>query len=205
MNFSKKNIKEYFNIKIENGKKFDINEAKGILTKISNLNKKEYKEAKACGVFVKPNSKFFYSIVCVNQFKRKLFPLNFTGNIPLKIERHGKTEENNLLHAFYNYTMTKDKNAFLKGFKNNKLITGVKYFNENNDFVNAFELMFSVKGVENNDIVLQKNDVSKILKKYSNDEESFRRFVNHNFNKRKNENVFIDWKNIKLNWKYGNY
>ena len=205
MNFSKKNIKEYFNIKIENGKKFDINEAKGILTEKNNLNKKEYKEAKACGVFVKPNSKFFYSIVCVNPFKRKLFPLNFTGNIPLKIERHGKTEENNLLHAFYNYTMTKDKNAFLKGFKNNKLITGVKYFNENNVFVNAFELMFSVKGVENNDIILQKNDVGKILKNYSNDDESFKRFANHNFNKRKNENVFLDWKNINLNWKYGNY
>ena len=101
--------------------------------------------------------------------------------------------------------MTKDKNAFLKGFKNNKLITGVKYFNENNDFVNAFELMFSVKGVENNDIILQKNYVGKILKNYSNDDESFKRFANHNFNKRKNENVFLDWKNINLNWKYGNY
>ena len=201
-NTNKKNVREYFSIKIESGKKFDINDAKEILTKID-LNKKKYKEAKKCGIFVKPNSKFFYSIVCVNPFKRESLPLDFDGNIPFKNLRVGKTHENNLLHAFYNYTMTKDKNVFLKGIKKNRK-TAKKFYKENSDFVNAFELMFSVKGVENNVIILQRNDVSKILKNYSNDEESFSRFLNHNFNERKNENVFIDWKNIEIKWKYGN-
>ena len=199
----KKNIKEYFNIKIESGKKFDINDAKDILSKVD-LNKKNYKEAKNCGIFVKKNAKFFYSIVCLNPFKRASLPLDFAGNIPFKKLRIGKTHENNLVHAFYNYTMTKDKNVFLKGIKNDKRKKGKKLYKENTDFVNAFETMFSVKGVENNVIILQKNDVSKILKNYSNDEESFMRFINHNFNERKNENVFIDWKNININWKYGN-
>ena len=99
--------------------------------------------------------------------------------------------------------MIKDKNEIKKGIKNNKQKTGKKYFMDNSDFVNVFELMFSVKGVENDIIVLQKNDVSKILKNYYNDEENFMRFIEHNFNERKNENIFIDWKNIKLNWKYG--
>ena len=171
---------------------------------IVNSNNKKYKEAKNCGNFVKQNSKFFYSIVCLNPFKRASLPLSFGGNIPFKNFRLGKTHENNLLHAFYNYTMTKDKNVILKGIKNNKRKKGKKFYKENNVFVNAFELMFSVKGVENNVIILQKNDVSKILKNYSNDEESFTRFINHNFNERKNENVFIDWKNIEINWKYGN-
>ena len=99
--------------------------------------------------------------------------------------------------------MTKDKNEIIKGFKNIKQKSRNMYFMDNSDFANVFELMFSVKGVENDIIVLQKNDVSKILKNYCNDDENFMRFIEHNFYERKNENVFIDWKNIKLNWKYG--
>ena len=201
-NFYKTNIKEHFNIKIVKGKKFDLNEAKKILIK-DNSNKKDYKETKACGVFVKPKSKFFYSIVCANPFKRKLLPFNFCGIIPLQNERCGNTIQKDLLLSFNNYTVTKDKNVIMKGFKNNKFKTGKKVFIDNNDFVNIFELMFSVKGVENNNIILQKNDVSKILKNYGDDDENFMRFIEHNFSERKNENVFIDWKNIKFNWKYG--
>ena len=50
----------------------------------------------------------------------------------------------------------------------------------------------------------EKNDVSKIVKNYSNNDEIFKYFIEHNFNERKNENVLIDWENVKLNWKYGN-
>ena len=64
--------------------------------------------------------------------------------------------------------------------------------------------MFSIKGVENNIIILQQNDISNILKIYSNNAENFESYINHNFSDRKNENIFIDWKNIKFNWKYGN-
>ena len=49
--------------------------------------------------------------------------------------------------------MTKDKDYFFKGDKNNMRKNGKKYCKENDDFVNAFELMFSVKGVENNVII----------------------------------------------------
>ena len=89
-NNNNNNIKEHFNIKIESGKKYDIKEAKELLTKV-NLSKKEYKKTKPFGVFVKPNSKIFYSIVCVNPFKRESCPLNFDGTIPLQTRRYGKT------------------------------------------------------------------------------------------------------------------
>ena len=175
MNYSKKNIKEHFNIKIEKGKKFDLNEAKKILIKV-NSNKKQIEEKKTYGIFVKPNSKFFYSIVCGNPFKRKFTPIDFYGYIPLRKERFGKAFEKDLSHSFYNYTVIKDKNEIIKGFKNTKKKTGKKFYLDNSDFVNVFELMFSVQGVENNIIVLQKNDVSKILENYSNDEENFMRY-----------------------------
>ena len=199
----KKNIKEYFNIKVEPGKKFDEKNAKEILTKVelnknnkNNLNNNNFRN------FVNQNSKFYYSIVCLNPFKRKTVPLDFAGNIPLKTLRFGTTNGKDLSYAFENNTIIKDKNIlFTETDKNKK-----KSKKKKNDYniINVFELMFSIKGVENNIIILQQNDISNILKIYSNNAENFESYINHNFSDRKNENIFIDWKNIKFNWKYGN-
>ena len=56
--------------------------------------------------------------------------------------------------------------------------------------------------MENNSIILEKNDVSKILKNYSDNDDGFYDFIGHSFSERKNEKVFIDWDKIKFNWKY---
>ena len=197
----KKNIKEYFNIKIETGKKLDEKDAKEILTKIElNKNNNNSKKNKDFGIFVKQNSKFYYSIICLNPFKRKTVPLEFAGNIPLKTLRFGKTNGKYLSYAFENNTIIKDKKVIFNEICKNKK----KSIKNDYNIINVFELMFSIKGVENNDIILQQNDINKILKIYSNNDENFERFINHNFSDRKNENIFIDWKNIKFNWKYEN-
>ena len=194
----KKNIKEYFNIKIEPGKKLDEKDAKEILTKVelnkNNINKNNFE------IFLNQNSQFYYSIVCLNPFKRKTIPLDFAGNIPLKTLRFGTTNGKDLSYAFENNTIIKDKKVIFNEICKNKK----KSIKNDYNIINVFELMFSIKGVENNDIILQQNDINKILKIYSNNDENFERFINHNFSDRKNENIFIDWKNIKFNWKYGN-
>ena len=47
-------------------------------------------------------------------------------------------------------------------------------------------------------------NLDELYEPYLNNDEIFMYFIEHNFNERKNENVLIDWENIKLNWKYGN-
>ena len=55
--------------------------------------------------------------------------------------------------------------------------------------------MFSIKSVSENLIVLKKNDISKILKNYSNNEDYFMQLINHRFSERKNENIIINFNN----------
>ena len=73
---------------------------------------------------------------------------------------------------------------------------------EQGEFIHVFELMFSIKSVNNNVIVLRKNDISKIIKNYAKDDDTFFKFISQNFSDRNNENIFINWNDIKFNWKY---
>ena len=195
----KKNIEEFFTIKIENGKKFDINEAKKLLTKDNlDFTNNKYAKKDLGKNFTKNNSKIFYSIVSLNRFKRKDVPdLTYKGTIPFSQYRTGKTLERNILNAFYNFTRAKDKTTFFWEIekKNKKSKSSNK---GENDFVNVFELMFSIKSLNNNVIVLQKNDISKILKEYSKNENTFKQLIEHSFNERKKENVLIDWSKINI-------
>lgn len=200
----KKNIEYHFNIKIEFGNKFDLDFAKKIL-KRKNIYKNNFIEHNLSKSFVKNKSKIYYSIICFNPFKRKLIPsTNYKGFVPFRKLSSGTNMENVLSHAFYNYTIIKDKNLLLNGIDKSK---NGKHKNENkkeNELINVFELMFSIKSVSDNLIVLKKNDISKILKIYSNNENSFMKLINHRFSERENENVLINWDNITFNWKYDN-
>ena len=188
-----KNIKEFFTIKIQQGnKKLDIYDAKKILYSIPIENSFKTKDKN----FLSGKSKFYYSIVTKNIFKRKKVPIvSYSGYIPLKLNSCSKRIEDDINHAFLNNTMTLDKNAFMKNINPKKKKKGKEY-------INVYELMYAVKSVENNVIVLEKNDVGKILKNYSENDEVFLEFINASFSERKNEKFFIDWDKIKFNWKY---
>ena len=192
-----KNIKEFFTIKIQQGgKKYDISDAKKILYLIppEDNNNSQFKNKDKN--FVSGKSKFYYSIVTKNTFKRKNVPIaDYNGYIPLKLSKCGKGIEYEISHAFLNNTMTLDKSVFIKNMNKKKKKKG-------KEFINVFELMFSVKSVENNIIVLEKNDVGKILKNYMENDEIFLEFINNSFSERKNEKFLIDWDKIKFNWKY---
>ena len=121
--------------------------------------------------------------------------MSYSGYIPLKLNSCSKRIEDDINHAFLNNTMTLDKNAFMKNINPKKKKKGKEY-------INVYELMYAVKSVENNVIVLEKNDVGKILKNYSENDEVFLEFINASFSERKNEKFFIDLDKIKFNWKY---
>ena len=193
-----KNIKEFFTIKIQQGgRKFDINDAKKILYIFPPEENNNPQLKNKDKIFVNGKSKFYYSIVTKNIFKRKNIPIpDYSGHIPLKLKRCSKSIEFDISHAFLNNTMTLDKNMFIKlDKKTKKKKKGKKY-------INVFEFMYSVKSVENNTMVLEKNDVGKILKNYSDNDETFFEFINNAFSDRKNEKFLIDWDRIKFNWKY---
>ena len=199
----RKNVKEFFTIKIEGGKTFDINDAKKILIResLTNLNNNFFIEKNNNKIFNKDNSKIFYSVLRCNPFKRKAIPnVNYKGNVPLKLYRCGINKEQNIIHAFHNYTIIMDKYRLLSNIDKNKKKKVTK--KEQIEFINVFELMFSIKSVENNVITLRKNDVSKIVKNYAKDDNTFFKFISHNFSDRNKENIFIDWNNITFNWKY---
>jgi hypothetical protein len=194
-NKANKNIKEFFTIKIQGGRKFDINDAKKILY-INSPDDKAPPFKNRDKVFVNGKSKFYYSIVTSNIFKRKNVPIvNYSGYIPLKLTTCSKTLEDEISHAFLNNTMTLDKAMFIKNSNKKKKKKGKEY-------INAYELMYSVKSVENNIILLEKNDIGKILKTYAENDNCFLEFINLSFSERKNEKIFIDWDKVKFNWKY---
>jgi hypothetical protein len=192
-----KNIKEYFTIKIQPGRKFDINDAKKILYINSSNDNFQFKNNDK--IFFSGKSKIYFSLVTNNIFKRINVPIvNYSGHIPYQLINSGKTVEDELSHAFLNTSMTWDKTAIMKKVDKNKK----KINKKKKEYINVFELMYSVKSVENNVIILEKNDVSKILKNYSDNDDGFYDFIGHSFSERKNEKVFIDWDKIKFNWKF---
>ena len=192
-----KNIKEYFTIKIQPGRKFDINDAKKILYINSSNDNFQFKNNDK--IFFNGKSKIYFSLVTNNIFKRINVPIvNYSGHIPYQLINSGKTVEDELSHAFLNTSMTWDKTAIMKKVDKNKKNINKK----KKEYINIFELMYSVKSVENNVIILEKNDVSKILKNYSDNDDGLYDFIGHSFSERKNEKVFIDWDKIKFNWKF---
>ena len=195
--YNNTNIKEYFTIKIQSGRKFDINDAKKILYINSSNDNFQFKNNDK--IFFNGKSKIYFSLVTNNIFKRINVPIvNYSGHIPYQLINSGKTVEDELSHAFLNTSMTWDKTAIMKKVDKNKK----KINKKKKEYINIFELMYSVKSVENNSIILEKNDVSKILKNYSDNDDGFYDFIGHSFSERKNEKVFIDWDKIKFNWKF---
>ena len=88
---------------------------------------------------MKNKSKIYYSIICFNPFKRKSIPnTNYKGFVPFRKLSSGTNMENVLSHAFYNYTIIKDKNFLLNGIDKSK---NGKHKNENqkeNELINVF-------------------------------------------------------------------
>ena len=142
----------------------------------------------------------YFSAFQKNRFKRKNIPiLGYKGYIPKFINLVGKTKEVILDEVFGFEFMKKDKknenpldNLGLKEFKRMFRIK-MKGFNTNNfNFINVFDLMFTVNKVTKNEIILNQNNISEILSQYS-DPEIFKSLLNHSFPDKKAKDVHVDF------------
>ena len=71
------------------------------------------------------------------------------------------------------------------------------YANKNN-FINVYDLIFTVKNIDKNNIItLEQNDISEILANYS-DKETFNSLLNQNFSYKTDEELNVDITPIKL-------
>ena len=203
---NKKNVKEYFTIKIEKGKKVDMNDAIKLLKndKINNNKNSDLRQKNSNKIFSEKDAKSFYSIICNNPYKKELIPSSsYKGYIPYKIYTSGKTNEYNLFNTFQKTILIKDKLLLFDEINNNKKLEKVKSgkkIYKTKEFINVFNLMFSVKCVENNVVILQKNDITKILNNYSKDDITFMNFISNRFHEEENNGQqLINWQSIKIN------
>ena len=115
----------------------------------------------------------FYSTYVDNCFKRENIPsISYKGHIPGLIFSIGKTKKKAIDEAFLNPFLVKkkEKTNFFGNFEERIKFEGKKKKETNNEIlVNVFDLMFSVKSISRNEIVLCKNNVENIISQYSDD------------------------------------
>lgn len=120
------------------------------------------------------NFSIYYSTFLNNRYKRDNIPIEgYSGYIPTYNNPLGKTKELILSQTFGNEFLKKDKlvenpldNLGLNG--NNKKIPEKKHFSiKQEEFVNVFDFIFTVKSIHRNEIVLYINNISNVLDNYS--------------------------------------
>ena len=171
---NEKNIEEKFSIKIEKGKKytkydFDILKKKkeGYMKKIIEIKDIRKKQ-------LKHNEKVQYKLYQYDtdiEYDNNFFPFESIYYFNEKILKHQNFD---IFNDIINY----------KGKKHNYTFT--------NNFINVYDLIFTVKNIDkNNIIILEQNDIENILKNYS-DKEMFNSLLNQNFSFKTKEELIID-------------
>ena len=88
---------------------------------------------------------------------------------------------------------TKEKENFFNNFEEKVKLKGKKFKEPNNEIlVNIFDLMFSVKSVSRNEIVLCKNNVNNIISQYS-DDNLLIPALNYAFPPKTKKDVVVPW------------
>ena len=72
------------------------------------------------------------------------------------------------------------------------------FYNQKENFINLFDLMFSPHSVSDNKIItLKQNDISELIKYYS-EVDKFESLLYYRFPNKKKQEINIDWNNIKF-------
>ena len=136
------------------------------------------------------NNKLFYSIIGINKFKREKIPSSsFQGHTPFKQFSVGQSNEIIYSKSFNNKIIIKPKpDLEFPKYSKNKHLSEKRHFTFKDYFLsmNIFDLIFSVKSVRDDIIYLEQNDISNILKHFS-EKEDFIALLNY-----KLENKTID-------------
>ena len=206
----KKYIKDTFIIKIVKGKKIgnsEFEELKNIeeqnirdANRENIHNKKKRKKLKLKLKTNKKQENIRYAFYKNNSFKREKIPsLNYSGHIPALFLSCGVGLSKIMTQSFGNeFLAIKREKKNLFTIEDNNVKRKGKKLKEicNIPFVNVYDLMFSVKSIERNEIIVFKHDISSILDNYSKPD-MFESLLNHGFRPKNDEDVKINFDIIK--------
>ena len=72
-----------------------------------------------------------------------------------------------------------------------KKFPGRRHFNYREKFVNVFDLIFSIKSISKNEIIVYQNDISSVLEEY-NEPNTFMSLLNYGFHDKKEKEVQLN-------------
>jgi len=153
------------------------------------------------------NENIHFSTYKKNNYKRKNIPsLSYEGHVPSMQFIAGKTKGMILNNVFRNEYLKRDikvKDLFnTLGLNENprKKFPGRKHFDYREKFVNVFDLIFSIKSISKNEIIVCQNNISSVLEEYY-EPNTFMSLLNYGFHDKKEKEVQL---NINLIEKYIN-
>ena len=206
-------IKDTFEIKITKGKSYgksDYNNLKKIEEeRIRNelvFTPKPKKKKKRIVLKLKTNEEkknnnIHFAVFKKNLFKREFIPnINYGGHIPL-LQFSLELSRGKLLNQAFGNEFMSTKNQsqelFIPEIDKTIKAKGRKHKKPNFEvFVNVFDLIYTVKSIKKNEIMLCKNDISSVLDQYS-EPSIFMSLLNYNFPPKRDEDINYDFEIIK--------
>ena len=145
----------------------------------------------------------YFSTYKKNNYKRKNVPsLSYEGYVPSIQFIVGKTKGMIFNDVFRNEYLKRD--IKVKNLLNNiglnehpkKKYPGRRHFDYREKFVNVFDLMFSIKSISKNEIVVYQNDISSVLEEYY-EPNIFISLLNYGFHDKKEKEVQLNMEIIE--------
>ena len=212
-------ITETFNVKVVEGKgvKNEFNTLKITLDnnnyindvlhysrlkpiKTNNNNKKTKKKIKLKlkTLNININENFYFSTYQNNSYKRENIPtLSYEGYLPSMKFIVGKSKGTIINEAFRNEYIKSDRkienplnNLGLNEDQSKKYL-GRRHIDYREKFVNVFDLIFSIKSISKNEIVVYKNNISSVLDEYY-EPNTFMSLLNYGFPDKKEKEVHLN-------------
>ena len=149
----------------------------------------------------KKNNNVHYAVFKKNVFKREFIPnTRYGGHIPslkfsceLSIGKYLNQVFGNEFMAIKNQS----QEVFIPEIDKIIRVKGKKHKKPNFEvFVNVFDLIYTVKSIKTNEIMLYKNDISSILDQYS-EPSMFMSLLNYRFPQKRDEDINYDFEIIK--------
>ena len=144
------------------------------------------------------NENIYFSTYKKNNYKRKNIPsLSYEGHVPSMKFIVGKTKGLIFNDVFRNEYLKRDikvKNIFNTLGLNehpSKRFPGRRHIDYREKFVNVFDLIFSVKSISKNEIVVCQNDISSVLEEYY-EPNTFMSLLNYGFSDKKEKEVQLN-------------
>ena len=197
MIIKRKKINEITTINIIEGRKFTNSDLSEILTKNKiGINSSEYilkekqsnnSESSLLRSTNNKNKKIKYKLKSVNQLKK--------NNRQISLNESEKSNSNDDLNNKIKIE-NKTELELLKAL--NRIKYRKKVEKKEKKFINIYDLMYSVKKYDNNILVLEKNDISEIMKAYSDKE--ILSLLYYNFPNKTTEEVIEYLENIGFNY-----